>query len=126
MFLWCIINHTTAKSNARITNIVRRINNLRALMIEKDSNVQAFNTAVQHLLNSYFSNKREPVDQATTNLFDAFTTCKDTEFVDYIKRQKHAYIDHTAVITPETMMDYALKQYQTMLQENMWGVESSD
>jgi hypothetical protein len=36
MFLLCIINRTTAKTNATITNIVRRINNLRALMIEED------------------------------------------------------------------------------------------
>jgi hypothetical protein len=92
------------------------------------SNVQAFNTAVRHLLNSYFANKREQVDQETllTNLFDAYTACKTTEFVDKIKRHKQAYIDHTANITTETLMDYALKQYQTMVQENTWGVESTD
>jgi hypothetical protein len=37
MLLWCIINRTTAKTNATITTIVRKINNLRDLMIEKDS-----------------------------------------------------------------------------------------
>jgi hypothetical protein len=58
MFLWCIINRTTAKTNATITNIVRKINNLRYLMIEKDSNVMAFNTSVRQLLNAYFANKR--------------------------------------------------------------------
>jgi iron-sulfur cluster repair protein YtfE (RIC family) len=73
MFLWCIINQTTAKANATITNIVRKINNLRELMIEKDSDVQSFNTTVRQLVNSYYANKREQVDKETllANLFDA-------------------------------------------------------
>jgi septal ring factor EnvC (AmiA/AmiB activator) len=119
MFLWCIINQTTAKANATITNIVRKINNLRELMIEKDSDVQSFNTTVRQLVNSYYANKREQVDKETllANLFDAYISCKDNEFVAYIKRRKQEYIDQAHTLTPEILMEYALKQYQTIVKK---------
>jgi septal ring factor EnvC (AmiA/AmiB activator) len=128
MFLWCIINQTTAKTNATITNIVRKINNLRELMIEKDSDVQSFNSTVRQLVNSNYANKRERVDKETllANLFNAYISCKDKEFVAYIKRRKQEYIDQALTLTPEILMDYAFKQYQTMVQEKTWGMDSSD
>jgi hypothetical protein len=114
--------------NDTITNIVRKINNLRELMIEKDSNVTAFNTSVRQLINAYFANKREQVDQETllTSLFEAYLACKDNEFVTYIKRKKQEHVDNTIVYTTEQLMDQAHKQYQTMVQEKTWGVESTD
>jgi hypothetical protein len=43
MCLYCIINRTTS--------IVRQINAMRELMVQKDSNVQALNMHIQHLMN---------------------------------------------------------------------------
>jgi hypothetical protein len=73
MFLWCIINRTTPKTNAPISTIVRKITHLRKVMVEKDSNVTAFNTNVRQLCNAYYANKREQVDSETLlyNLFEA-------------------------------------------------------
>jgi hypothetical protein len=83
MFLWCIIDRTTATTNATISTILRMITHLREIMVEKDSNVTAFNTNVCQLVNSYYANKREQVDSETSlyNLFEAYLICKDQDFV---------------------------------------------
>jgi hypothetical protein len=63
MYLYCIINGITAKTHATITNIVRQVILLRELMIQKDSDVQAFKTSVLQLTNAYFAHKHEKADQ---------------------------------------------------------------
>jgi hypothetical protein len=52
IYLWCIINCTTTTTNATISTIVRQVNRLRELMIEKDSDVTSFNTSVRQLMNA--------------------------------------------------------------------------
>jgi hypothetical protein len=97
-------------------------------MIEKDSNVTSFNTSVRQLMNAYFANKQEDVNAETllTNLFDAYTACKDNDFVTYIKHKKQEHNEGGAsTLTPEKIMDFSLEQYQTQLQERTWGVESA-
>jgi hypothetical protein len=129
MFLWCIINRSTANTNATISTIVRKITHLREVVVEKDSNVTAFNTNVSQLCNSYYANKREQVDSETLlyNLFEAYLICMDQDFVTYIRRQKQEfYIDATIPITSDILIERALKQYQTQVEEKTWGVESTD
>lgn len=62
LFLWLIINHTTAKTNATISVIIEQLTNLPSLMTEVNSDINAFNTNVLSLVNSYYSNKRESYD----------------------------------------------------------------
>jgi hypothetical protein len=97
-------------------------------MIEKNCDVQAFNTHVRQLMHTYRANKQAEIDSETlmANLFDSYLSCKDREFVDYIKQYKRAHYDSTIILTPETLMDYALKQYQTQVQELTWGEEAPD
>jgi hypothetical protein len=98
-------------------------------MIEKDSDVTSFNTSVRQLMNAYFANKREEVDAETLlmNLFNAYTACKDNDFVTYIKQKKQEHSEGGAsTLTLEKIMDFALKQYQTQLQERTWGMESAE
>jgi hypothetical protein len=39
MYHYCIVNRTTAKTHAKVTSIVRQLNTMRELMIQKDSSV---------------------------------------------------------------------------------------
>jgi hypothetical protein len=128
LFLWMIVNRTTAKTNATISTIVRQLNHLTDVMSEHNSDVNAFNTHVRKLTNSYYANKREQFDSEVLlqNLFDAYMTCKDNDFVSYMKRKKQDHIDQTASLTTELLMNVALKQYQTLVQEHVWGTDSND
>jgi hypothetical protein len=126
MFLWTIINRTTARTNATIAVIIHQLNNLEAVMTEENSDITAFNTKVRKLLNSYYANKRVTFDEQVllTNLADAYKTCKDTEFVMYVNRKWQDHIDESNPITSTELMELALKQYQTMLEQSKWCVES--
>jgi hypothetical protein len=90
MYLYCIINRTTAKTHATVTSIVRQINAMREVLVQKDSDVQAFNTNIQHLTNLYYDHKRQKVDEETmmTGLFDSYSLCKDIKIVTYTQRMK--------------------------------------
>jgi hypothetical protein len=127
LFLWCILDRTTAKTNATISTIVRQLNHLAELMSEHNSDVSVFNTQVRRLLNSYLANKRDKFDHEVLlqNLFEAYESCKDHSFALYIQRKEQEHIDGN-VITPEALMDLALKQYQTLVQKKVWGVESAE
>jgi hypothetical protein len=83
--------------------------------------VKAFNTSVRQLLKAYFANKREQVDQETvlTSLFEAYLSCKDSEFMAYIKRKKQEHVDNTVVYTTKQLMDQDHEQYQTMVYEKL-------
>jgi hypothetical protein len=127
LFLWCILNRTTAKTNATISTIVRQLNHLAELMSEHNSDVSVFNTQVRRMLNSYYANKRDNFDPEVLlqNLFEAYASCKDRSFVLYVQRKEQEHIDGT-VVTPEALMDLALKQYQTLVQKKVWGNESAE
>jgi hypothetical protein len=45
--------------------------------------------------------------------------------VEYIKRKWQDHIDETRALTSTELMELALKQYQTMVEQKKWGVESS-
>jgi hypothetical protein len=128
MYLFCIVSRTTAKTHTMVTSIAWQINAIREVMIQKDSDVQAFNTHIQHLTNLYYAHKRQKVDEETmmTVLFDSYSLCKDSKFVTYIHRMKEDRVDNHLILTPEVLMDRALKQNQTAVFEKTWGVESNE
>jgi hypothetical protein len=127
IFLWTIINRTTARTNATVTVIIHQLNHLEAVMTESNSDITVFNTKVRKLLNSYFANKRVQFDEQVilTNLADAYKTCKDNEFVTYINRKWQDHIDESRPVTSGDLMELALKQYQTMMEQSKWGVDNS-
>lgn len=96
LFLWSIINHTTAKTHATISVIIEQLTNLPSAMSEFNSDVNAFNTQVRNLVNSYYANKREAYDNEVLlqSLFKAYKQVSDREFVEYIKRKEQ---DHEKI-----------------------------
>jgi hypothetical protein len=126
MFLWSIINRTTAMTTATLSVLIDQIFNLSAVMQENNNDVQAFNTKVRKLLNAYYANKRQPFDETVllNSLAKAYLSCKDEEFVAYIKRKWSDHQDNTRPLTSTEIMEFALKQYQTSVQNNVWGIDS--
>jgi hypothetical protein len=128
MFLWTIINRTTNQTNATITVIIHQLNHLETEMNDSGSDVSVFNTKVRKLLNSFYANKQQVFDEEVllTNLADAYFACKDNDFVDYVKRKWQDHIDETRTLTSSALMELALKQYQTMVEQKKWGIETSN
>jgi hypothetical protein len=89
MFLWAINNRTTSMTTATLSVLIDQIFNLPGVMQEHNNDVQAFNTQVRKLLNTYYANKRETFDETVllNSLAKAYHSCKDEEFVAYMKRK---------------------------------------
>jgi hypothetical protein len=95
-------------------------------MTETNHDITAFNTMVRCLLTSYYAKKRETYDQTTLlhNLARAYMLCKDEDFVRYIERKWSDYEDMTRELTSTDLLEFALKHYQTSLEQQTWGVDS--
>jgi hypothetical protein len=126
MYLWTIINRTTAMTTATISVLLEQLNNLPSVMQEVNHDVTAFNSKVRKMLTSYYANKREAYNETALlhNLGKAYTLCKDEEFVQYMKRKWSDHEDGTKVLTSQELMEFALKKYQTSVEEHTWGVDS--
>jgi hypothetical protein len=79
MFLWIIINRTTAMTTATLSVLIDQIFNLKTLMQETNNDVQAFNTKVQKFQNAYYANKHEQFDEMVllNSMAKAYQQCND-------------------------------------------------
>jgi hypothetical protein len=50
--------------------------------------------------------------------------CKDEEFVRYMEQKWSDHEDMTRVLTSTELMEFALKRYQTSVEQQTWGVDS--
>jgi hypothetical protein len=126
MYLWTIINRTTAMTTATISVLLEQLNNLPSVMQEVNNDVTAFNSKVRKILTSYYANKRESYNETALlhNLAKAYGLCKDDEFVAYMKRKWSDHEDGTRPLDSQQLMEFALKKYQTSVEEHNWGTES--
>jgi hypothetical protein len=126
MLLWTIVNRTTAMTTATISVLMEQLNNLNTTLNEANHDITAFNTKVRRLLTSYYANKRESYNETALlhNLARAYMSCKDEDFVRYIERKWSDHEDMTRELTSTDLMEFALKRYQTSLEQQTWGVDS--
>ena len=126
MYLWTIVNRTTAMTAATISVLLEQLNNLPSVMQEVNNDVMAFNSKVRQLLTSYYANKREAYNETALlhNLAKAYGLCKDEEFVSYMRRKWSDHEDGTRPLDTQQIMELALKKYQTSVEEHTWGTDS--
>jgi hypothetical protein len=122
LFLWAIINRTTAQTNATVTSILDQLSSMTTIMEESKNDIKVFNTSVRSLLNQYTANKREEYNSTIliNALFKAYRSTKDREFTEYMRRKQQDHDDNSIVITPNQLMESALKFYQTKVQRKTW------
>jgi hypothetical protein len=128
MFLWAVINRTTAKTTATITVLLKQLNNLPAVMTECNSDINAFNTKVYKLINMYRANKQQEFDETILldNLQMAYKMAKDEHFTAYIDRRWSDHKDGIRILTAPELMEFALKQYQTTQYHGAWGADTKN
>jgi hypothetical protein len=126
MILWAIINRTTAKTTATITVLLKQLNNLQAVMTECNSDISAFNTKVYKLINMYRANKQQEFDDTILldNLQMAYRMAKDDHFTLFIDRRWSDHEDGIRILTPQELMEFALKQFQTTQDHGTWGAKN--
>jgi hypothetical protein len=128
LMVWAVINRTTAQTNATISAIINQLTRLNTIMEDSKHDIKGFNTSIRDLLNQYIANRRHEYDQTIliNSLFSAYKTTKDKEFSLYITRKQQDHDDNSKVLTANTLMDDALKFYQTRITLKEWEQDSDD
>ena len=128
LMLWAVINRTTAQTNATISAIINQLTRLNTIMEDSKHDIKVFNTSIRDLLNQYVANRRHEYDQTIliNSLFSAYKTTKDKEFSLYITRKQQDHDDNSKILTANTLMDDALKFYQTRITLKEWEQDSDE
>jgi hypothetical protein len=97
-------------------------------MEDSKHDIKQFNTSVRTLLNQYTANRRHEYDETIliNSLFSSYKTTKDREFSLYITRKQQDHDDNTKVLTPNTLMEDALKFYQTRITTKEWEQDTAE
>ena len=128
LLLWAVINRTTAQTNATISAIINQLTRMNTLMEDSKHDIKQFNTSVRTLLNQYTANRRHEYDETIliNSLFSSYKTTKDREFTLYITRKQQDHDDNTKTLTPNTLMEDALKFYQTRVTIKEWEQDTAE
>ena len=128
LLLWVIINRTNAQTNAAISAIINQLTRMNSIMEESKHNIKEFNTTVRTLLNQYVANRQHQYDETIliNSLFASYKTTKDREFSLYITRKQQDHDDNTKVLSPNQLMEDALKFYQTRTTMKEWEQDTAE
>jgi hypothetical protein len=128
LMLWAVINRTTAQTNATISAIINQLTRMNTIMEDSKHDIKQFNTNVRTLLNQYTANRRHEYDETIliNSLFSSYKTTKDREFTLYITRKQQDHDDNTKTITPNILMEDALKFYQTRITTKEWEQDTAE
>jgi hypothetical protein len=101
--------------------------NLRALdenIVKIDSDIIKFNEYVKEQMEGLAA-RGETTHDVLTNLFRAYKSVSNKEFIRYIKDRETAYEDDTD-ITSNELMTKARNPYKTMIQNGEWNSPTED
>jgi hypothetical protein len=95
------------------------LTSLDAYITTIDSNIELFNQYV-NINRTGLQARGETTDDLIINLFKAYLSIADQNFVEYMKKKKDDYDEGTTVLDPETLMTHALNKYHILVQEKKW------
>ena len=123
LLLKVVIMVSHVDTRATINSVRTKMSNLDKSMRHLESDIEKFNEYVIGLVEQLQARGQETQD-LLVNLFKGYKSCKDLEFVDYIKKKEDLYEEGGNVST-EQLMEWALNKYKTR-QENMTWCQKSD
>ena len=126
LMLFKLINLVSVEVRATCSGILKKLTGagLSAIMEEEKSDVKAFNTQVNMLMVALRARRRD-IPDIIPYLFEAYQTCEDSEFRGYMKMREQFYNDGTtANLTSNQLMETALQQYKTLVDNGKWQQKS--
>jgi hypothetical protein len=94
-------------------------------MEQKGSDIKEFNNSVNLLLSGLRA-RNHSVPDIVTNLFEAYKSCEDSRFVEYMVRKEEAYEDNTITdLNAQKLMKMALEKFKTLQARNQWKQKST-
>lgn len=117
-----VIRESHIDTNATTRIIREELTKLDAYMVSIDSDIPKFNEHVKDLLTRLHARGAMTFD-LLANLFKAYKSASDKEFVKYINHKKNDY-DEGNDISPDRLMLLAANRYKTMKQDQEWNAPS--
>jgi hypothetical protein len=125
LYLFALISTVAIETKSTVANIIKQLNNMSTIMEKTQSDIKLFNTEVNLLLSGLRA-RNHSVPDIVTNLFEAYKSCEDSKFVEYMMRKEEAYEDNTiSDLTAPKLMKMALEKFKTLQGRNQWKQKSS-
>jgi hypothetical protein len=124
LMLKTLLSQVLLEARSTIANLHKVLFNLPDIMVELDSDIVAFNLKVDDTCNHLLNLGERPTNLFEP-LFSAYLSVPDSEFKEYIKDKRVAWIDDNLDLTPESLMQLVEGQYKSRVLEKTWNVETA-
>ena len=126
LFLKTIIAKSHIDTNATISTVRLRLDNLDTHMEKIDSNIKEFNQYVKEQIDALASRGQDP-DSSTLlfNIMKGYLAADDREFRNYIMRKQQDY-DEGENITPHRIMELAENMYNKAIELDNWKTQTDE
>ncbi len=120
-----IVRESHLDSNATTMSIRTDLSSLDEWVRKNTTDITEVNSRVRHLLDGLAA-RGETTHDLTVNLFKAYETVPDKEFLHYIRGLRNGHQDGTAVISDATLMNQAANYYKNRKQLGLWEEPSEE
>jgi hypothetical protein len=118
LLLKVIIMVSHVDTRATVTAVRTKLSSLDKAMRDHDSKVEDFNNHVLSLVAQLHA-RGEQTHDLLVNLFKGYKACKDSEFVEYIKKKEDMY-EEGGNIDYNQLMDWAINKYKARKEAGTW------
>ena len=125
LFLKLIIGVSSIDTNATTTSIRNQLINVDTYLAKVNYDVTKTNQHVTLLLESLRA-RGETTHDLLHNLFRAYKTVKDNEFIRYITQKESDYEENDIDMSAERLMHLAENKYKTLVEKGQWRAPSAE
>jgi hypothetical protein len=118
-FLKLLVGKAQVDTLTTVNMLRASITNLRFKMVELSGNIVEFNNYVKHLESTLFS-YGERSDELLMNVFLAYGSVEDDDFVAYIKVKRNSWEEQSIVLTVHSLMHQVENHYKVRIQQGNW------
>jgi hypothetical protein len=119
-----IIRESHIDTRATVCHIRAKLSSMVTYLPTINYDITKFNQYVRELLDSLHA-RGEDTQDLLANIFEAYKSATDKDFVNYIKQKENDY-DEGREIDPIVLMQLAQNKYKTMVDEKTWAVPSKE
>ena len=125
LLLKVIISLAHVDTEATVMVLRQRLADLHLYIMDINADIAKFNFYVDETLQGLNAHGEQTLD-LLPNLFKAYESVNDDNFLDFIKRKKNAYEEGDAPgLTPRALMNAARVKYQTLVEQKKWQAISA-
>ena len=125
LLLKVIIRVSAIDTNATVMSIRSQLGNINTYIATVNYDITKTNERVNTLLEA-LSTRGETTHDMLSNLFRAYRTVKDKQFLRYIEQKESDYEEGTLELTPTKLMLMAENKFKTLKEKSQWQAPSEE